>query len=146
MSKYNSEVENACRQQPKCVAINTNYLYQDDDWDINKTNDLISRVPSANSKVTNSPVYKKTREPEVEKRLKSAHKQFVDTIMNCAENEAKSYNYNSSRHGDYTKLCGKLDVNFKTYCDKWGESKTTVLDWQKRRKGWEIYAPDPETL
>lgn len=146
LSKYNSEVHNACQQQPKCVTINVNYLYVDDDWDISKTNDLIGRVPSANSKVTNSPVYKKTRKSEVEKRLKSAHKQFVDTKMDCAESEAIRYNYNSSRHGDYTKLCGKLEVNFKTYCEKWGESRTTVLDWQKRRKGWEIYAPDPETM
>lgn len=144
--KFNSEVSQACDQQPKCLSINANYLYIDDDWDMTKTNDLISRIPSANTKAKNSPTYQNTRKQKVEQRLKLAHKKFVDTKMDCAESEAIKYNYNSSRHGDYTKLCSKLEVNFKTYCDKWGESKTTVLEWQKRRKGWEIYAPDPETM
>lgn len=144
--KFNSEVSQACSQQPKCLTINSNYLYTDDDWEVTKTNELMSRIPSANTKAKNSPTYQNTRKQKVEQRLKFAHKKFVDTKMDCAESEAIRYNYNSSRHGDYTKLCSKLEVNFKTYCDKWGESRTTVLEWQKRRKGWEIYAPDPETM
>lgn len=136
LSKYNSEVENACQQKPKCVTINETYLYINDDWDVAKTNELIGNVPIINSKAKNSPLYKRTRKPEVEKRLKSAHKQFIETKMDCAEQEAIKFNYNEAKHDVWEGLVAKLYVNFRTYNSKWGES---VAHWQKRAAEWERY-------
>ena len=142
LQKFNDEVSQACRQQPKCITVSANYLYIDDDWDIAKTNDLINRVPSASTKAKNSPTYQNTRKPKVEQKLKSAHKKFIDDKMDCAESEAMRYNYNSSRHGDWEQMVAKLYVNFKTYNNKWGES---VSAWQRRAASWEQYTI-PRTL
>lgn len=136
LSKYNSELENACQQQPKCVTINETYLYINDDWDVAKTNELISSVPSVSTKAKNSPLFKRTRKPEVEKRLKSAHKQFIETKMDCAEKEAIKFNYNEAKHDVWEGLVAKLYVNFRTYNSQWGES---VAHWQKRAAEWERY-------
>lgn len=136
LSKYDSMVHKACQQQPKCVTINETYLYIDDDWDIATTNDLISKVPSVSSKAKNSPLFKKSRREEVEKRLKSAHKQFIETKMDCAEEEATKFNYNEAKHAVWESLVAKLYVNFRTYNNKWRES---VAYWQKRAAEWERY-------
>lgn len=133
--KYNGDVKTACSQRPKCIT-NTNYLYVDDDWNIRKTNELINSVPNITSKAKNSPTYQQTRKNKVEERLKKAHKQFIDEKMTYAETEAKGYNYNSARHGDWETMGGKLYVNFRTYNSKWGES---VSVWQRQVASWERY-------
>lgn len=142
--KFNSNVSTACRQQPKCVT-NTNYLYIKDDWDIATTNDLINSVPQFSSKVKNAPIYQQTRKNEVEKRFKNAHKQFIETKMNYAEQEAIGYNYNPARRKDYDTMGQKLYYNFDTYVSKWGESSTTCYGWQLRVRDWEKYT-FPQTM
>lgn len=139
LSKYNSEVHSACQQQPKCATINTNYLYQDDDWDISNAIDLLGRIPPANSKVVNSPVYKKTRKVEVEKRLKSAHKQFMEKKMEYGEREAVGYNFNGSRHGDWVAMSKCFAKNFDRYIAQWKDIESAKM-WKKRVERWEEYA------
>lgn len=131
LKDYNTAVSNACRQRPNC-----NNLYVEDNWDLEKTNYLINNIPSADTKAKNSPVYKTTRKDKVEERLKIAHKKFIDDKMNCAEMEAKGYNYDPLKHDSWEEMVSKLYVNFKTYNKKWNED---VSAWQRRAASWEQY-------
>lgn len=134
---YDKQVERACSQRPKCVIKDKSFLYKDDDWNIAQTEELLNSVPVVlTSKVKNSPIYAKTRKVKVENRLKQAHRQFIVEKMNCAEQEAKGYNYNPARHHDWEIMGQKIYHNLNTYYDKWKED---VSGWQKQIASWERY-------
>ena len=133
---YNQQVTNACKQKPKSLQ-RRNLLYsKDDPWNIEETIRLISSVPNPTSKVQNSPIYKGTRKSEVEKQLKQAHHQFIAQKMDCAEKEAKGYNYNPARRSDWEKMGGILYADFQTYNSQWNEP---VSLWQQQVASWEQY-------
>lgn len=137
LKNFDSKVKLVCSQKPKCLN-DPIYLYLLDDWDVSKTNGLLSSIPSYSGKVVNSPIYKNTRKEQVATRLKNAHKRFIDEKVKRSEEEAEGYNHNPARYNDYSKLGEYLYKCFNTYHQLWGE-RELCLQWQIAVRNWENY-------
>jgi outer membrane cobalamin receptor len=113
------------------------YLYLSDNWNLENTRDLLNSIPQYSGKVTNSPIYRDTRQDKVKERLRAAHTRFINEKMQRSEEEAKNYNYNSARYQDYSDLGKYLYQCFDVYKSLWGwtreceQWKITVKDWEK---------------
>lgn len=128
---YDNRVTAACKQRPQ------KSLFSDEDWNIVETDRLLNSVPAISTKAKNSPIYSKTRRNEVEKKLKTAHRHFVDERLNRAEQIAKK----SISHNEWMEMGKQLDKNFKTYGRKWGDNDQ-VVDWARRLQNMEKYTVD----
>lgn len=137
---YNNKVIKACKQTPKCCQDPVK-LYLPDGWDCANTRSLMESTPNYSGVITNSRVYRMTRKTEVTARLKKAHKDFMENKLACAEKEFQSFNYNSSRHGDWEKICEIIRNDCREYYDLW---KLQTIEWQKRLNEGEKYAMPEE--
>lgn len=135
---YNSRVTNACKQQPRCLN-DYIYLYQPDNWDIATTQWLLSNIPNPSGKVRNSPVYQRTRQDRVRRRLKDAHTQFIQLKMERSKLEAESYNYNPARQGDYNKLGDRLQECFQSFANLWNSTDEYYNQWKPEVEKWGRY-------
>lgn len=135
--KFNNKVAKLCVQEPKCKDDHS-YFYREDDWNSSYARKLISSVPSVDSKAKNAPVYARTRQDKVKDRLHQGHKNYMKTKLDLSEDEAKSYNYDSARNTDYSKMKSLLNKCCDTYEGMWDKE---VGDWRIRIANWEVYAP-----
>jgi hypothetical protein len=138
--RFDTEVKNACKQQPRCLNDHI-YLYQPDNWDIATTQRLLSNIniPNPSGKVRNSPVYQRTRQDKVRRRLKDAHTQFIQLKMERSKLEAESYNYNPARQGDYNKLGERLYECFQSYAKQWDSTNEYYDEWKPAVDRWGQY-------
>ena len=143
LKDFDSQVRLACSQKPQCLD-NHLYLYLSDNWDAEATRILLNSIPQYSGKVTNSPIYKNTRQDKVKERLRAAHTRFINEKMQRSEEEAKNYNYNSARYGDYSRLGEYLYECFDTYRSLWGWD-SVGQQWQIEVRDWEIYVIEQQT-
>ena len=116
---FDKEVTNACAQKPR------KSVYEDEDWNVAKTNSLLNSIPTINTKAKNSPAYTKTRGAEVEKRLKAAHKKFVEERI-CQGERVARRGIDSHHYGE---MSSQLFKNCNTYHRMWNED---VSNWKDR--------------
>ena len=135
---FNSLVNQACKQEPKCIN-NHIFLYQPDNWDVTQTTQLLNSIPNPIGKVRNAPIYQKTRDSEVRRRLKGAHANFIQQKIECSKKEAESYNYNPARLGDYSRLGERLYECFQSYANLWNSTTEFYNQWKPEVDGWGRY-------
>lgn len=138
LANFNSQVTQACAQQPKCLN-DYIYLYQPDNWDVVRTQRLLNNIPNPTGKVRNAPIYQRTRNNEVRRRLKNAHTNFIQQKMERSKIEVESYNYNPARLGDYSKIGERLYECFQSYANLWNSTTEFYNQWKPEVDSWGRY-------